>query len=191
MNQDNAIFLIGTIYRVVCLLVGFGFAYLGYRLYVKGVLEKEGEISGKSRGWKVALKNVAPGVVFATLGVIIAALGIVRPITSTVQNGGIQSLIGERPLSKLAPLIANPSQDDTVTIVGVAVAEAKLKDGSKLTSSETKTLTDWIDGELKKPPCPVLESGSSIDRSMSYKFQTKKHWWEFWKPDSPFTIEPR
>lgn len=193
MDQSVWIFLIGTFYRIVCLLVGYAFAYLGYRLYLKGVLEKEGEISGGYGGWKFAFRNVAPGVVFVILGVIVGGFGIVRPITTTIRNERTQPIVQTVPPSAKTTPIANPSNSSA----GIETIETKISKGDKLSSGETQTLVGWMNEQLKneQQPCPVVSTGGYTgSTSMSYETgKADHHWWDFiWKHDSPSpTIEPR
>src|SRR5215813_8827954 len=80
MDGDVQIVLIANIFRVFCLIAGLGFGYLGYKLYVKGVFDKTQDIKASFGNAKVALRHVAPGVVFGVAGIIIAVLGVIRPI---------------------------------------------------------------------------------------------------------------
>lgn len=81
MSENVQLLLIENVFRVACLLVGTVFGYLGYKLYVRGVFDKTQDINAAFGSVKVALRHVAPGVVFGIAGIAIAALSVVRPIT--------------------------------------------------------------------------------------------------------------
>jgi TRAP-type C4-dicarboxylate transport system permease small subunit len=69
------------IYRLMCLLVGAFFAYLGYKLYIKANLDKEQELkiqAGKDK--LLLLRRFAPGIFFVLCGVVIAFTGVFRQI---------------------------------------------------------------------------------------------------------------
>src|SRR5689334_6495075 len=81
LSDSNQFVLIAIIYRIFSLAFGFAFGVLGYKLYVKGVFDKSQEVGGRWGSMEVIMKNVAPGVVFAVAGIIIAGFGVVRPIS--------------------------------------------------------------------------------------------------------------
>lgn len=64
------------------MLVGGLCIFLGYRLYVKGVLEK-GHLDARGGGWGVVLKDYGPGVVFALFGAAIVVFAVTRDLSST------------------------------------------------------------------------------------------------------------
>src|SRR5580765_4270089 len=80
MSEDVQIILIANIFRIMSLLVGFGFACLGYKLYVKGVFDKTQDLKASFGNAKLALRNVAPGVVFGIAGIVVGILAVVRPV---------------------------------------------------------------------------------------------------------------
>ena len=174
MSQLVEIILVGYGYRVLCVLLGFGFARLGYRLYVKRVLDKSEEIAGRLGKAEVILKNVAPGVVFVVAGIIIAALGVARPI-----------VIQAAP-SKIQPTPTTvPNTDESHE--GITKIEAKLHQGTDLTREEQLELASWIDGQRTRQPSFLPASTPCVTDvisriEMAYRPGESKHWWEFWKP---------
>jgi len=81
MTEYVQVVLIANIFRALRLFVCLGFGYLGYRLYAIGVFEKAQELKAVFGNANLTVKQVAPGVVFGIAGIIIAALGVVRPVT--------------------------------------------------------------------------------------------------------------
>ena len=91
MTEYVQVVLIANAFRVLSLLVGLGFGYLGYRLYTVGVFEKAQELRAAFGKANLTLKQVAPGVVFGIAGIIIAALGVVRPVV--VERGKLDESV--------------------------------------------------------------------------------------------------
>lgn len=78
--------------RVVTMLVGFGFCYLGYKLYVSGVLQREGdldiEIGEKKR---IRLRDAAPGLFFGLFGMAIVSLQVIRGTTFNSRGNNFEA----------------------------------------------------------------------------------------------------
>jgi inner membrane protein involved in colicin E2 resistance len=100
MTENVQLILIANIFRIMRLLVGFGFGYLGYGLYVKGVFDKTEDINASFGSAKIALRNVAPGVVFGIAGIVVAILSVVRPIKvdQTVSISG--NIVSSQPATQ-------------------------------------------------------------------------------------------
>ena len=64
-----------------CVVAGMLSLWLGYRLYLKGVIEK-GRVDASGHGVSITLKDYGPGVVFALFGAAIIVFAISRPLTS-------------------------------------------------------------------------------------------------------------
>jgi hypothetical protein len=98
LADDTQLVLIANVFRIVCLVAGLIFAYLGYRLYVKGVFDKTQDIQASFGNAKVALRHVAPGVVFGIAGIVVALLSVVRPIEITTTTvPGSRHIPGSTP----------------------------------------------------------------------------------------------
>jgi hypothetical protein len=67
-----------AIYKIVSLMVGIGFAYMGYRLFMAGIWGEAGDVSGEFGDNKIVVKRAAPGTFFAIAGAIIISLTIMR-----------------------------------------------------------------------------------------------------------------
>jgi len=78
MNLDPLI--IGrVIERLLVLLFGGLALFFGWRLFIVGVVDPQiAEI--KFKGWKVTLRQVGPGSVFAALGIAVTAFALYRPL---------------------------------------------------------------------------------------------------------------
>lgn len=64
--------IIGTVlYKLAALLVGFGLAYLGYRLLIAGIFEGGGDLDATFSDTKLILKKASPGVFFALFGTVV------------------------------------------------------------------------------------------------------------------------
>lgn len=55
------------IYKIACLMVGFGCLYLGYKLFVFGIVEK-GDLVIEMGTLKIQMKRGAAGAFFALFG---------------------------------------------------------------------------------------------------------------------------
>jgi len=72
MDKFLAVFL----YKIVSLLVGLAFAYMGYRLFMSSVWGQAGELDAQFGKNKILLKKAAPGTFFALFGAVVVALAI-------------------------------------------------------------------------------------------------------------------
>jgi hypothetical protein len=84
MSDFTQALLIANIYRYLLICAGVAFAYMGYRLFVLGYFEKSGELKVAFGDHHLLLKQVAPGVFFAALGVLAISIGFLRKIEITV-----------------------------------------------------------------------------------------------------------
>jgi hypothetical protein len=188
MSDTIQIILIGTGFRAICLASGLGFAYLGYRLYVKGVFEKSDEIKGHFGEASVVLKNVAPGVVFALFGLIVGLLGVIRPISidaelrPSIRNTPKPQSPGIEP----APQVTRESETPKAIV-------AKLSQGVPLTAEDERQLLQSLKGMTdllalnkqngEQTACTDWPFDETTHVKMSYRPKVeKKEWWEFWKP---------
>ncbi len=196
MSDTIKIILIGTGFRAICLASGLGFAYLGYRLYIKGVFEKSEEIKGHLGEASVVLKNVAPGVVFALFGLISGALGVIRPISIDAELRPTTTA----NTSKLQPageIVIEPKSQMQETTFGVSETPkaivAKLSQRVQLTAEDERELLQSLNGmsELlamykqngQQTACNDWPFDGTTHIKMSYRPKDeKKEWWEFWKP---------
>lgn len=71
MNESIIIVLSVTLYKVVTLLIGLAFAYMGYRLFMAGVWGSAGDVDTQMKDLKLVMRKAAPGTFFVTFGTII------------------------------------------------------------------------------------------------------------------------
>ncbi len=67
-----------TIYKLISLLVGLGFAYMGYRLFMANIWGHAGDFTAQYENIKVVIKRAAPGTFFAVAGTVIVVATILR-----------------------------------------------------------------------------------------------------------------
>ena len=99
MNVDSLI--IGrVIERLLVVLFGGLALFLGWRLFIVGVVDPQiAEI--KFRGWKVTLRQVGPGSVFAALGIAVTAFALYRPLEISDSAKVADTAAGSRKISYL------------------------------------------------------------------------------------------
>jgi tetratricopeptide (TPR) repeat protein len=77
--MSTAHIIYAALFRLSIVAAGFGCVAMGYRLFVHGVMPKEGsEIDAKAGQVRLSLKNAAPGTCFAALGVIMIFAMVVQ-----------------------------------------------------------------------------------------------------------------
>lgn len=78
MDLKSQIIISLTSYKIISLLAGTIFAYMGYRLFAAGIWGHAGEIEGEFGDNKLVLKKAAPGTFFALFGAIIISVTIYK-----------------------------------------------------------------------------------------------------------------
>lgn len=78
MTETVLTTLIVTLLHVSMVAVGFGFAWLGYRLFCMGVYEKAAELQKAWGDKRILLKQAGPGVFFALFGVVVVVISLMR-----------------------------------------------------------------------------------------------------------------
>lgn len=68
--------VIVAIYKVASLLVGLGFGYMGYRLFLTGLERPAGDLEASYGSRSVKLSRAAPGTFFALFGATVVAVAI-------------------------------------------------------------------------------------------------------------------
>jgi len=76
MDDKLAIIAAITTYKVISLLVGLLFGFMGYKLFIAGVFGRAGNMDVSVGDNKILLKKAAPGTFFALFGAIIISLTI-------------------------------------------------------------------------------------------------------------------
>ncbi len=65
-----------AMYKVASLLVGLGFGYMGYRLFLAGIERPAGDLEASAGSRTVKLSRAAPGTFFALFGAAVIAATI-------------------------------------------------------------------------------------------------------------------
>jgi|GEM_PF-6781129 len=99
MSRDEVLLA----YKLVCLLVGAAMAWLGYRLYSKGVTANAGSLDGTAGGIRVVLTNAAPGTFFVVAGVVIVMMTVWKGITFDSDDSEVVSKPAPAAVSNPAP----------------------------------------------------------------------------------------
>lgn len=100
-----------TLYRLAIIGAGMVAIILGYRLFLSGVFDRAGggtEAVAETSGFKISLKNAAPGTCFAVFGaaLIIAMIVSGNPQLDMTKNGA--STNGALPLETMVRLKGVP-----------------------------------------------------------------------------------
>ena len=86
--------IIGTVlYKLAALLVGFGLAYLGYRLFLAGIFEGAGDLDATFSDTKLILKKGSPGIFFALFGTVVLVATLTKGLDISTEPA-----IGPPPL---------------------------------------------------------------------------------------------
>lgn len=67
-----------AIYKVASLIVGLGFGYMGYRLFMAGIQGSAGDLEASSGSQALKLSRAAPGTFFALFGAAVIVATIVQ-----------------------------------------------------------------------------------------------------------------
>ncbi|QDT96795.1 hypothetical protein [Gimesia aquarii] len=88
MNSEIIMMVIMlSLYRIVSLLVGLGFAYMGYKLFDHGVFDKAGDLSAAWGKNRLLLKQAAPGTFFSLFGTVIVVVALWKGMSFDFTNG--------------------------------------------------------------------------------------------------------
>jgi tetratricopeptide (TPR) repeat protein len=80
VDPTNIAFLVyAALFRLTIIAAGFGCVFLGYRLFVLGVMPQKGsDLEGKAGEIRLTLKNAAPGTCFTALGVLMIVVMLLQ-----------------------------------------------------------------------------------------------------------------
>jgi len=77
------------IYKTIALIIGAITIFLGYRLFMKGIVNSAGDLSTESANIKLSLQKAAPGTFFALFGALIIGVKIFKnPNIKTTSKHG-------------------------------------------------------------------------------------------------------
>ena len=119
MSSDFIVY--AAVYRLAIIAAGALFLYLGFRLFVLGVMPPEGtNIDGQAGDVRLSIKNAAPGTCFALFGMVLIGLMVWNgnPEMELRQDGdSSEAVFRGSPPSAPAPrvdvgaLLADPQSD--------------------------------------------------------------------------------
>lgn len=78
METETQIIIALTSYKIISLLVGILFGYMGFKLFMAGVWGKAGDIEAQFKDNKLIVKKAAPGTFFALFGAIVICFTIIE-----------------------------------------------------------------------------------------------------------------
>ena len=78
MDIKTQIVVSVTSYKIVSLLVGSAFAYMGYRLFISGIWGQAGNFETSFGDSKLVLRKAAPGTFFALFGAVIVSVTLYK-----------------------------------------------------------------------------------------------------------------
>jgi hypothetical protein len=97
MSEGHTLMLSLTIYKVVTILSGLAFAFMGYKLFLHGIFTEAGEVRTNWENRNLILRKAAPGTFFALFGTLIVCTSLWRGLTfepSQGQGGGGSGIFG-------------------------------------------------------------------------------------------------
>lgn len=99
MNESHTLMLSMTIYKVITLLTGLAFTFMGYKLFIHGIFAETGELQANWENMSLILKKAAPGTFFALFGTVIVCVSLWRGLTfepakdsGTIRGSGFMSV---------------------------------------------------------------------------------------------------
>jgi len=81
MNESHIVILSLTLYKVVAILAGLAFTFMGYKLFIHGIFTEAGELQTNWENRSLVLKKAAPGTFFALFGTVIVCVSLWRGLT--------------------------------------------------------------------------------------------------------------
>tara|TARA_B100001059_G_C17827077_1_gene582071 strand:- start:563 stop:901 length:339 start_codon:yes stop_codon:yes gene_type:complete len=78
VDIHNHIVISLTSYKLLSLLSGCAFAYMGYRLFVSGIWGHTGDLEAEFGDNRLVLKKAAPGTFFALFGAVIVSVTLYK-----------------------------------------------------------------------------------------------------------------
>ena len=120
MSDFVIVNLMVILFRTIMILLGFGFAYLGYKLFVQGVYERAGELKAAWGDKNLVLKQAAPGTFFALFGVAVIAISIFRGTGLDISEkvSGVRNITKAEEPAREYPKIAELLEKEKLQIEG-------------------------------------------------------------------------
>ncbi|MFL0811617.1 MAG: hypothetical protein K6L76_14450 [Agarilytica sp.] len=108
MESDLAIILSMTAYKIISLVVGVLFSYMGYKLFMNSVWGEAGDIDSTFGDNRIVIKKAAPGTFFSIFGAIIVGATIIKGLEYD-HRGSVNNLhLEDEPQQSSVPLPEKP-----------------------------------------------------------------------------------
>jgi hypothetical protein len=131
-----------TGYRVFTITTGLVFAYLGYKLFCKGIYEQSGDLKATWGKYTLVLRQAAPGIFFALFGVIVISISLIQGI-DIERIRSLPSAAGV-PVPGNLPYLFQSFIPRTRMTKEIQVIVQKAVDGKALEAEERKKLRQWV-----------------------------------------------
>src|SRR5262245_18237999 len=84
MSENVQLLSLLVLYRLTIVVVGFAFAFMGFRLFLARLTDPAGELSARAgaKTW-LDLRKAAPGTFFVVLGASMIVVSFARGITAS------------------------------------------------------------------------------------------------------------
>jgi hypothetical protein len=80
MSDSTTMYAFLITYKIMILLSGVAFAYMGFRLFLADKLASAGDFSASAGSYTASLKGGAPGVFFSMFGAALIIFSIVKGV---------------------------------------------------------------------------------------------------------------
>ena len=74
-------------YKIGCLFTGLIITFLGYKLFLKGIFNKSGDVEGSWKNLKLIVRKAAPGTYFVLFGSLVIAMTVFKGLTTEEFSG--------------------------------------------------------------------------------------------------------
>jgi len=132
MDLATSFLIYATLFRLAVIAAGVLIIVLGYRLFLQGLASSdETDASIEGGGFKLTLKNAAPGTSFALFGAVLISVMVIRgspelDITAAAPDAG--AVTATSPLYERLKLRGEPTREQ-VSAFAVAASEQLLQAG--------------------------------------------------------------
>lgn len=148
MTEFTQIALAITGYRVFTIIIGLVFAYLGYKLFCKGIYEQSGDLKAAWGKYTLVLRQAAPGIFFALFGVIIISISLIQGI-NIERIKSLPLATGMCVPGNLSYLFQSSIPEATMTEEILAIIQ-KAVDDNELKADEREKLRQWIQANMQQ-----------------------------------------
>ena len=148
---------------VLAVLAGAACMWMGYRLFMKGVVEPA-DGSFKGAGWEVKLAKVGPGVFFALFGAAVIGFAVTRNLSSTTPTTTPTTATAAGPKQ-----VVSEAADAPPPSGAIATASAPASSGASYTT--TSATEQAVTIQKAKPP-PLVVAKPEALRPAQKAFQS-------------------